>query len=229
MTRNITVSKQLPYLRKLLGDAWVDREIFGDNPKHALGLWQQSRPNNPWAPYIEGLVKFIVMKNCVKFVAKDLKRKFIAEYASTIAEMEVAVFLAQQGFGVILEPTAPKRGPDILAEWEEVSYFIEIREVGFSWEEERIQSLSKEFFTTLNGVPSRYSVALTIGEGYTARSPKVKAAFPVVLDALELLKESKPKDATLYYAHPDGKLLNPGGDFADSREARPLGFPGMHH
>ena len=39
----------------------------------------------------------------------------------------------------------------------------------------------------------------------------------VVIDALEVLKENKLRSATLYYAHPNGKLLNPGGDLADSR------------
>jgi len=217
VTRDTPTSKDLPYLRKVLGDAWVDTEIFGENPTHDLGRWQKSDPKNPWTPYIEGLVEFLLTQERVKFVPKDLKRKFKAEYASTIAEMEAAVFLAQQGFLVTLEPTAPKKGPDILAEWEGVRYFLEIREAGFSWEEERVQSLSKECFATLKSVPSRYSVTLTIGEGYAARSAKLRAAIAVVLDALEVLKENKPENATLYYAHPDGKLLNAGGDLTDSR------------
>lgn len=207
----------LPNLRKLLGHAWVDAEIVGENPMHPLGRWQKSAPNNPWVPYLEELVKVILTDKRIKFVPKDLRRKLKLEYDSTIAEMESAVFLAEQGFVVTLEPTAPKKGPDILAEWEGIPYFVEIREAGFSWDENRIHSISKEIFAKLNSVPSSYSVAFTIGDGYVANSAQRKAAIAVVVDALELLKENKLRKATLYYAHPNGKLLNPGGDLADSR------------
>ncbi|MGA2605963.1 MAG: hypothetical protein ABSD89_05960 [Halobacteriota archaeon] len=207
----------LPYLRKLLGHAWVHAEIVGKNPTHSLGRWQKSAPNNPWVPYVEELVKFILTDKRIKFVPKDLRRKLKAEYVSTLAEMESAVFLAQQGFGVTLEPTAPKKGADLRADWEGTPYFVEIRDVGFSWEEDRINLISKEIFARLNAVPSSYSVALTIGNTYTANSSQLKAAIAVVIDALEVLKEDKPKNATLYYAHPNGKLLNPGGDLGDFR------------
>jgi len=211
------VPPDLPYLRKLFGNAWVDAEIVGENPAHPLGRLQKSAPNNPWVPYLEGLVKFIITDKRIKFVPKDLRRKLKSEYDPTIAEMESAVFLAEQGFVVTLEPTAPKKGPDILAEREGIPYLVEIREAGFSWDENRIHSISKEIFARLNIVPSSYSVAFTIGDGYVANSAKLKAAIGVVIDALELLKEKKLRSATLFYAHPNGKLLNPGGDLADSR------------
>jgi hypothetical protein len=114
----------LPYLRKLLGHAWVHAEIVGKNPTHSLGRWQKSAPNNPWVPYVEELVKFILTDKRIKFVPKDLRRKLKAEYVSTLAEMESAVFLAQQGFGVTLEPTAPKKGADLRADWEGTPYFV---------------------------------------------------------------------------------------------------------
>jgi hypothetical protein len=217
MTGKMMGPPDLPYLRKLLGHAWVEVEIVGENPAHPLGRLQKSAPNNPWVPYLEGLVKFILTDKRIQFVPKDLRRKLKSEYDSTIAEMESAVFMAERGFVVTLEPTAPKKGPDILAEWEGIPYLVEIREAGFSWDENRIHSISKEIFARLNRVPSSYSVAFTIGDGYVANSAKLKAAMGVVIDALELLKEKKLRSATLYYAHPNGKLLNPGGDLADSR------------
>lgn len=207
----------LTYLRKLLGDAWVNAEVLGENPTHPLGLCQKSRPDNLWVPYIEGLVRFILTDPRIKRAAKDLKRKLKAEYVSTVVEMEAAVFLAQQGFAVTLEPLVPKKGPDLQADWAAVPYFVEIREVGFSWEEQRRESITKEIFAQLGTIPSRYRVALTIGEGYIPNSSKLKAAMAVVVDALGVLKEEKLSTATLYYAHPNGKLLNPGGDRSDSR------------
>ena len=203
----------LTYLRKLLGDAWVDAEIFGENPTHPLGRWQKSSATNPWASYVERLVKSMLTDKRIKCATKDLRRKIKAEYSPTIAEMESAVFLAQQGFAVTVEPTAPKRGPDLQADWGGVSYFVEIREAGFSWDESRIHSISKGLFARLSGVPSRYSAALTVGDSFTGTPSQLKAAMEVIVDALEVLKENKLQSATLYYAYPDGKLLNPGGDF----------------
>jgi len=202
----------MKYLRKLLGDAWVNAEALGPRPTHPLGCVQKRDPCSPWVPYIEGLVKFILTDPRIKCVGKDLRRKFKAEYTSTVAEMEAATFLANQGFVVTFEPTAPKRGPDLLAEMEEIPYFVEIREAGLSWEEDRIHGISREIFADLNSVPSSYSVAITIGEGYTPSSPRLKAAVAVVVEVLELLKERAMNKGTLYYVHPDGKLLIPGGD-----------------
>jgi len=220
MTTKKMVSADLTYLRKLLGDAWIDTEVFGQNPIHLLGRWQKSGPHNLWVPYIEELVKFILTNDRIKVVQKDLRRKLKAEYRSTVAEMESAVFLARQGFAVTLEPTAPKKGPDLRADWEETPYFIEIRDVGFSWDEGRIQLITTEIFERLNAVPSSYSVAITVGDTYTANSSQLKAATAVVVDALEVLMEDKPKTATLYYAHPNGKLLNRGGDFGGAMLSR---------
>jgi hypothetical protein len=204
----------MTYLQKLLGDTWVDAEIFGPNPRHCLGRWQKKDPNNIWVPYVEGLAKLLLTDRRIKVVAKDLKRKFKSEFLSTLAEMETAVFLAQQGFVVTLEPTVPKKGPDMVAEWEGISYFVEIREAGLSWEDERIQQISNFVFSALESIPSNYSVDFTIGNSYTAKSPQLKAAMRVVLDAFEIVKNEKIEKATLYYVHPDGKLLNRGGDMS---------------
>jgi hypothetical protein len=86
------------------------------------------------------------------------------------------------------------------------------REAGLSWDEDRINSISKKVFTDLRAVPSSYSVDITVGEGYTPNSPRLKAVMGVVVESLKLLKERNLSRATLYYAHLDGKLLNPGGD-----------------
>ena len=145
-----------------------------------------------------------------------MRRKFQSEYASTLVEMEMAVFLAQQGFTVTLEPTAPKKGPDLLAEREGVSYFVEIREVGRSWEEDRFHLVSHEIVAALNAVSSRYTVAVTVGEKYVAGSAILKDAMAVLFEAIELVKQREMDTATLYYAPPDGKLLNPGQGFSVS-------------
>jgi hypothetical protein len=212
MTDKTIALPDLTYLRKLLGHAWVETEVLGADPTHPLGRHRKSDPNNPWVPYVEGLVKFILTDTRIKCLTKDLSRKFKAEYTSTVAEMEAAVFLTKQGFFVTFEPNAPRKGPDLLVEREGISYFVEIREVGLSWEEDRIQRISKEVFARLRALPSRYSVAITIGEAYTPSSPKLEAAIAVVVEVLELLTKREMQKATFYYVHPQGKLLNPGGD-----------------
>src|SRR5437879_1619698 len=98
----------LTYLRQLTGNAWIDAEVFADNPAHFLGRWQKKDPNNLWVRYTEGLVKLILTSKNIKFNLEVLADKLKSEtdFVSTLAEMESATFLAEQGFAVTLEPTA---------------------------------------------------------------------------------------------------------------------------
>lgn len=47
----------------------------------------------------------------------------------TLTEMEWAAHLLEKGFAVIVEPFAPDKGADLLAERRGVPYYIEIRSV----------------------------------------------------------------------------------------------------
>jgi hypothetical protein len=107
---------ELPYLRKLMGDTWVDSEIFDQKPAHLLGLYYKQDESSPWLRHTEELVKEILTNSRIKFDPQVLADKIKDPFISTLAEMESAVFLAQQGFAVTLEPTAPKKGPDIRAD-----------------------------------------------------------------------------------------------------------------
>ena len=52
---------ELPSLRKLLGDTWIDSEVFHDKPTHLLGRWQKGKPDNAWVViHAEALVKAIL-------------------------------------------------------------------------------------------------------------------------------------------------------------------------
>jgi hypothetical protein len=194
-------SPDLTYLRKLIGDAWIDAELFADNPTHFLGRWQKKDPNNVWVTYTEGLVKAILTNENIKFdtevLAKKLKSK--TDFVSTLAEMESTTFLAQQGFKVTLEPTAPRKGPDIRADWEGAPYFVEIRTVGFSEDEDRRNLVTKEIFTKLGTVPSSYFVTLTVGDEYRPATPRLRDAIRDVVESLNELKERGAKEATLHH------------------------------
>ncbi len=154
----------LPYLRRILGDAWVHEHIFAARPTHVLGLWQKKDPNNPWVKYTEELVKTILTSEKIKFKPEVLAQKVKAEYIPTLAELESAVFLAKQDFEVTIEPTAPERGSDLRADLNGVSYFVEVRAVGFSEEEDRVDAVSEEIFERLKTVPSAYQVCVEFGE-----------------------------------------------------------------
>jgi hypothetical protein len=202
---------ELTYLRKLLGDAWIDAEVFAENPTHRLGRWREKDPNNLWVKYIEELVKVILTSGNIKFIPEALANKLKSEsdFVSTLAEMESATFLAQRGFTVTLEPMAPRKGPDLRADWEGIPYFVEIRTVGFSTNEGRRNSVSNEIFAKLNTVSSSYHVALTVGDEYKPNSPKLRGAIKAVLDSLDTLKERGAKEATLYYGKDQGMLVLP--------------------
>jgi hypothetical protein len=201
-----------------MGDAWVDANVFGGKPTHLLGQWQQKAQANPWVPYTEELVKTILTSAKIKLDRESLACKLDADYVSTLAEMESAVFLEQQGFSVTLEPTAPEKGPDLRADWKDTPYFVEVRALGDSEEDERFNSISGQLFSQLNTVPSSYSVAFTIGDNYFPGASSLKKAIDTVLESLKILKEKKWNSATLYHS-PCGTLLTPAGDCAGAHAA----------
>jgi hypothetical protein len=205
--RDLEHMPELTYLRNLMGDAWIDAEVCGEKPSHVLGLLYKKDPNSPWVRHVEELVKEFLANPNVKFDAQVLADKIKDPFVSTLAEMESAAFLARQGFTVVLEPSAPQKGPDIRADWGDVPYFVEVRAVGFSEDEEHRERLTKQIFARLKETPSSYSALFEIGDEYTVDSPRTKRAIAAVIEALGALKEGKFKKATFHYAYPDGKVL----------------------
>lgn len=200
---------KLTYLRKLMGGAWIDAEVCSEKPTHLLGRQYKRDKNDPWVGHSEELVKEIMTNPKIKFEAQVLADKIKGPYDSTLAEMESAVFLARQGFGIVLEPNAPALGPDIRAEWDGVSYFVEVRAAGFSEDEERRERVTNQIFARLTEVPSSYSALFEIGDEYTVDSPRTNRAIAAVIEALDALREGKFRKATFHYAYPDGKVLVP--------------------
>ena len=136
----------LVFLRQLMGDAWIDANVFGENPKHLLGQWWRKGDQNPWVAYTESLVQAILTNEKIRLARVALAQKLKADYVSTLAEMEAAVFLLQQGFSVVLEPTYPKKGPDLRADWQETPYFVEVKTVVHSDEDSRYNGISDEVY-----------------------------------------------------------------------------------
>jgi len=125
--------------------------------------------------------------------------------------------LAEHGFAVILEPMAPQRGPDLRADWEGIPYFIEIRTVGFSEDEDRRDSVTNEIFAKLKTVPSSYFVTLTVGDEYKPSSAMLRAAIEAVLQSLDVGTERGMKEATLYYVGKDqAVLVFPGANLTET-------------
>jgi hypothetical protein len=207
---------ELPYLRKLLGDAWVDQQIFSEKPVHLLGRWQKKNANNPWVKYTEDLAKAILTSEKIKVNPEILAQKLKEDYVPTLAEMESTVFLVQKGFDVTVEPCAPEKGPDLRADSNGVSYFVEVRAIGYSEEDERVDLVTKEIFGRLGPVPSSYHVNVEFGEEYEANTPELNRAVESVLESLEYLKNDQPKKATLYYLSSEKAMLTPGGGFDPS-------------
>jgi hypothetical protein len=208
----------LTYLRKLLGDAWVDAEVFGDKPSHWLGLWQKKDSANAWVPYTESLVQAVLSSKQISFDATVLTNKLkSADIVSTLAEMESAVFLALQGFTVTFEPTAPLKGPDLRADWEGVPYFVEIRTIGRSEYEERRNSVTDEIFSKLNSTPSGYRVRLSVSDEYEPGSVKLKDAIAAILTSLDVLKDRGAKSARLHFAGKGDAVLELQGSSLDNK------------
>ncbi len=128
---------EMKYLRELLGDGWVDSQIVANKGSHRLGQWHKRNPDDPWLRYSENLVRDVLTNRNIAFKREILahKLKSKGDFVPTLAEMESAIRLAREGFTVTLEPTAPEKGPDIRADLKGVPYFVEVRTVGFSEEE----------------------------------------------------------------------------------------------
>lgn len=208
----------LVFLRQLMGDSWIDANVFGEKPKHLLGQWWKKGDLNPWLAYTESLVQAILTNEKIRLDRVALAQKVKADYVSTLAEMEAAAFLLERGFSVVLEPAYPQKGPDLRADWQETPYFVEVKTVVHSDEDSRFNRISNEVFRTLNSVPSSYSVSITVGDKYVPRSQPLRKATEAILKSLEILKEENWTRATLYYSGA-GRLLNPGGDFSGSGAA----------
>lgn len=208
---------QLTFLRQLMGDDWVEANVFGDDPQHLLGRWQKKNANNPWVLYTEEMVKIILTSKNIQLDTATLAQKLGADYQSTLAEIEVTAFLAAQGFSIVVEPTVPDRGPDLRADWGDTPYFVEVRAVGDSEEDDRFNSISREIFMKLNAIPSSYFAAVTVGDEYTPGSQPLGKATDALLTSLEILKTENWKRATLYYSR-SGTLLSPHGDYSGSSE-----------
>lgn len=203
----------LTNLRSLLGDEWVEAEVVRNTHSHLLGLWQQKDSDNLWLKYTEELVGQVLTNRNITLKCEALAAKLKSknDFVSTLAEMESALFLAQQGFAVTVEPSAPKKGPDIQADWQGTSYFVEIRTVGLPEEESRRDDVTDEIFAKLKKKPSSYRVHLTVGREYKHGTQQLNEAVKALVTSLDAL--NGVKEATLYFAGKnDGVLVMPGAD-----------------
>jgi hypothetical protein len=169
----------LIHIRNLLGDEWVGAEVFGNKHSHLLGQWQKQDPNNLWLKYTEELIGQVFTNRGITLKREPLAAKLKSknDFVSTLAEIESALFLAEQGFAITVEPSAPKKGPDIQADWRGTSYFVEIRTVGFSEQESRRDAVAEEIFAKLKKKRSSYRVNLTVGRNYKRGTEKLNAAL----------------------------------------------------
>ena len=196
-------------LRALMGDAWVEANILSEKAEHLLGRWYRKGDENPWVQYTDQLVRSLLGSSKATFDKVALARKLTAEYASTLAEIEVAVHLLEQGFGLVLEPAAPAKGPDLRADIAGKSYFIEVRAVSDSEDDARFNAVSSEIFARLNETPSRYTVEVTVGDNCIAGSGELKKALDQIVNALSVMKEKKWEQARLFHSA-GGSILDPG-------------------
>lgn len=196
-------------LRALMGNEWVEANILSEKADHVLGRWYRKADGNPWVKYADQLVERLLESDRLAFDKAALARKLAAEYVPTLAEIEVAVHLLEQGCGLVLEPLAPAKGPDVRADIADKSYFVEVRSVSDSEDDERFNAVSSEVFARLNETPSRYTVKVTMGDDCIAGSGELKRAIDQIVNALALMREKKWGHARLFHSS-SGSILDPG-------------------
>jgi len=192
---------KMKQLRKLLGDEWIEENVVGAEPRHALGRWYKKSPESLVIRYTEDLADVALNNGALKCDTARLASKLKGEFVDTIVELGYAVFLAKRGCTVTMEPTAPKAGPDLLVVKDE-SYYVEMRRVGLDEEHRTVDAATEDVFSRLCGTPSRYSIVLSMTNDYAAFSPELKQASRRVASVLKDLEEKKPPEAVLYYHGP---------------------------
>jgi hypothetical protein len=197
------------YLRELLSEEWFRQEVTCDKPRHLLGLWHKKNPNNHVARHADEMVEYILNGGRVKCDLARLTTKLKGEFLDTLIEIDYAFFLAENGLQVILEPSAPKSGPDILAV-EDNEYFVEIKRVTLDEAHAAGDMASEDVFKRLCDTASRYSFVIRMTEEYSAYSPQLKQALKVVSAVLAGITKRGVKEATLYYYSREAFTLQEG-------------------
>lgn len=198
-------------LRKLLGDDWLSAEVFTSQPSHLLGRWYARNPNNPVTKYADELVGFLLRnENRIKCDLQRLATKLKAEFADTLIELDYAVFLANRGFQIHMEPTAPQAGPDLLAAQGNEQYYVEVRRVGLDEAHAAADLATEDVFERLCKVRSRYAVTISMTGQYSAYSPELKRAIKLVKGILSEIGTRQIQNAVLYYKAPDSYILREG-------------------
>jgi hypothetical protein len=84
--------RSLKYIRKLMGEKWVEREILCAEPRHPLGEWYRKSSDNPITRYTNELADFILNSRSFKCDVARLATKVSGEFVDTLVEMGYAVF-----------------------------------------------------------------------------------------------------------------------------------------
>src|SRR5258708_3351212 len=166
----------LKYLRKLMGEEMVEREIMCAEPRHTHGQRYKKSADNPVTSYADELADFILNSRSFKCDTARLATKVNGEFVDTLVEMGYAVFLGKQGFHVTMEPSAPQAGPDLLAVRGN-EYYIEIRRVGLDDARAKVDLATEDVFGRLGATPSRHSVLISMTDDYSAFSQQLVKAW----------------------------------------------------
>jgi hypothetical protein len=212
--RRLTRTKKMRNLRKLFGDAWVEQEVLCAEPEHLLGKWHKKNPDNPVTKYTDELVGVALRADALKCDLSRLASKLQGEYVDTLTELGYAVFLTKQGLQVVMEPTAPEAGPDLLAISNE-EYFVELRKVRLDDAHAAADMATEDVFHRLCDTPSRYSILISMTDEYSVHSSQLKKAVRAARNALDDLAARRVQTGTLYYNGPEDLQLR------DGNEARP--------
>ena len=215
--------KPMKNLRRLFGDEWVEREVLCADPQHLLGKWHKKSAENPVTRYADELVGVVLERRSVECDATRLASKLKGEFVETLTELGYAVFLAEQGCHVAMEPLAPAAGPDLLAV-KEREYYVEIRKVGLDEAHAAADLASEDVFERLRNTPSRHIVVISMTEEYSAYSAELKQAVRVVRGMLADLGKRQVPKATLYYHGPrdyrlwEGEEGKPAYDYKNGKK-----------
>jgi hypothetical protein len=209
--RALTRKHTMRNLRNLFGDEWVEEEVLCAEPEHLLGKWHKKNPDNPVTKYTDDLIGIALRADALRCDLPRLESKLKGEFVDTLTELGYAIFLTGRGFQVVMEPTAPEAGPDLLAV-KDKEYFVEVRKVRLDEAHAAADLATEDVFQRLCNTPSRYGIVISMTDEFSAHSPQLKKAVRAVRDTLGSLRARGVQTATLYYNGPNDAQLREGNE-----------------
>ena len=167
---------QYQCLKNFLGVGWFKEMINSSRPrKHPL-YWLLTRDIPHTSAVLHNLTDNleIVLQVIEKYPKREEKEKRLCgklknttEFYDVLPEIEWAAYLKKRGFPVSIEPTFPKKGPDLKAEINGEDIYFEIKSQNLSEDDRKEENYFIEIMDRIKEIQSRFFVSTSLRDNFS--------------------------------------------------------------